>query len=176
MEFSKSKSVLFVICLALALTLSTNKFIVPDWHNYYRHHSHSHSHNHGHGHWHEEPRNFSALYAFGDSLVDTGNNNGNLLTTYRSNHTPYGQDFPYRAATGRSSNGKLIVDFLVSSLGLKDTLPAYSDGSRIYDELLTGVSFGCGGAGLDDQTSESKFVPTMDQQVDTFEQAVETMM
>ncbi|KAK9270512.1 hypothetical protein L1049_026093 [Liquidambar formosana] len=51
-----------------------------------------------------------ALYVFGDSLVDTGNNN-NLNSIAKSNYLPYGCDFN-RGPTGRFSNGKTIVDML----------------------------------------------------------------
>jgi hypothetical protein len=52
-----------------------------------------------------------ALIAFGDSIVDTGNNN-HLLTVVRANFPPYGKDFPGHRATGRFCDGKIAVDFL----------------------------------------------------------------
>ena len=52
-----------------------------------------------------------ALILFGDSIVDSGNNNG-LTTTVRANFAPYGQDFPGHNATGRFSNGKIVGDIL----------------------------------------------------------------
>ncbi|KAK3022281.1 hypothetical protein RJ639_045388 [Escallonia herrerae] len=79
---------------------------------------------------------FPAILIFGDSTVDTGNNNYKP-TIAKGNHRPYGLDFPGHIPTGRFSNGKLVPDFLVSVLGSRST----------------GVSFASGGAGFDDLTS-----------------------
>lgn len=51
-----------------------------------------------------------ALFIFGDSTVDNGNNN-ELYTIARANYPPYGRDFDTRHATGRFSNGRLATDF-----------------------------------------------------------------
>jgi hypothetical protein len=53
----------------------------------------------------------SAVFMFGDSLVDPGNNN-NRITEAKANFPPYGQDFPGGKATGRFSNGKVPGDML----------------------------------------------------------------
>lgn len=52
-----------------------------------------------------------ALFVFGDSIVDPGNNNA-LTTTVRCNFPPYGQDFPGHNATGRFSNGRVPSDIV----------------------------------------------------------------
>lgn len=52
----------------------------------------------------------TALWIFGDSLVDNGNNNF-LNTIAKANYFPYGIDFS-RGPTGRFSNGKTFVDIL----------------------------------------------------------------
>ena len=51
-----------------------------------------------------------ALYVFGDSYIDSGNNNF-LPTISRVNYLPYGIDFG-RIPTGRATNGRMVVDFL----------------------------------------------------------------
>lgn len=56
-------------------------------------------------------RNISAIFIFGDSTVDPGNNN-NRLTPSKANFPPYGQDFPGGVATGRFSNGKAMGDMI----------------------------------------------------------------
>jgi len=53
-----------------------------------------------------------AVLVFGDSIVDTGNNNNNLRTTARCNFPPYGKDFKGGIPTGRFSNGKVPSDFI----------------------------------------------------------------
>lgn len=52
-----------------------------------------------------------ALIAFGDSIVDTGNNNY-LTTVMKANFPPYGREYPGHKATGRFSDGKITVDFI----------------------------------------------------------------
>lgn len=52
-----------------------------------------------------------AFFVFGDSLVDSGNNNY-LMTSARADAPPYGVDFPTRRPTGRFSNGKNIPDII----------------------------------------------------------------
>lgn len=53
----------------------------------------------------------SAMFVFGDSTVDPGNNNF-ISTAFRSNFHPYGQDFENQTATGRFTNGRLTTDFV----------------------------------------------------------------
>ena len=58
------------------------------------------------------PKDHVAFFIFGDSVVDDGNNNYIKTTTgFQSNFAPYGETF-FRYLTGRSSNGRLITDFI----------------------------------------------------------------
>ncbi|KAJ0568586.1 putative triacylglycerol lipase [Helianthus annuus] len=52
-----------------------------------------------------------AIIAFGDSLLDPGNNN-RLMTFTKANFPPYGKDFVGGKPTGRFTNGKTLGDFL----------------------------------------------------------------
>ncbi|XP_050209214.1 GDSL esterase/lipase At2g40250-like [Mercurialis annua] len=115
--------------------------------------------------------NITAIFGFGDSTIDTGNNNY-LNTTSRSNRPPYGRDFPFGIATGRFSNGKLPIDFIIENLRLKKLLPPYLKPQVTAFELLTGVSFGSASAGLDNLTSQSANVLTVADQIKLFDQAV----
>ncbi|KAJ7521022.1 hypothetical protein O6H91_19G034500 [Diphasiastrum complanatum] len=56
-------------------------------------------------------RSKPGLYVFGNSIVDSGNNNC-LNTTCRADYLPYGKDFDTHQPTGRFSNGRLVPDFL----------------------------------------------------------------
>ncbi|KAM4122363.1 hypothetical protein ACB094_01G078100 [Castanea mollissima] len=94
-----------------------------------------------------------AIFVFGDSTVDTGNNN-NRVTPSRSNYPPYGNDFKGKVATGRFSNGKVPSDMIVEELEIKDLLPAYMDPNLQPQHLITGVCFASGGAGYDPLTSK----------------------
>lgn len=52
-----------------------------------------------------------AFFVFGDSLVDSGNNNY-LTTTARADVPPYGIDYPTHRPTGRFSNGLNLPDII----------------------------------------------------------------
>ncbi|KAL5735043.1 hypothetical protein ACOSP7_032904 [Xanthoceras sorbifolium] len=101
----------------------------------------------------------STIPIFGDSTVDTSNNNY-IKTLAKGNYLPYGQDFPGPIPTGRFSNGKLVPDFIASAPGIKETVPPFLDPDLSDDELLSDVSFASGGSGLDDLTTvASKAIP-----------------
>jgi hypothetical protein len=56
-----------------------------------------------------------AIFVFGDSIVDPGNNNYLPLGQAKANHLPNGIDFPTpnaRKSTGRFTNGLTIPDML----------------------------------------------------------------
>lgn len=53
----------------------------------------------------------SAVYIFGDSTVDPGNNNG-LATIAKANFSPYGIDFVDQKSTGRFTDGRLATDII----------------------------------------------------------------
>ncbi|KAA8549470.1 hypothetical protein F0562_001154 [Nyssa sinensis] len=117
---------------------------------------------------------FPALLIFGDSTVDTGNNNY-INTVFRGNHQPYGQDFPGRVATGRFSNGKLVPDFLASMLELKESVPPFLDPTLSDDELRSGVSFASAGSGYDDLTTVASGVIPVSKQTGYLKMYVERL-
>ncbi|KAE8718737.1 hypothetical protein F3Y22_tig00109992pilonHSYRG00051 [Hibiscus syriacus] len=67
-----------------------------------------------------------ALYLFGDSLFDGGNNNL-LPTIAKANFPPYDQNFD-QLFTGRFTNGRTLPDLIGYSDGSN---PGYSDGSNL---------------------------------------------
>ncbi|XP_027347794.1 GDSL esterase/lipase At5g45960 [Abrus precatorius] len=109
----------------------------------------------------------SAMYVFGDSTVDPGNNNF-INTAFRSNFPPYGIDFANQVPTGRFTNGKLGTDFVASYLGLKELLPPYLDPNLSDEDLLTGVSFASAGSGFDPLTPMLGNVIPIAKQVEYF--------
>ncbi|KAK1368751.1 GDSL-motif lipase/hydrolase family protein [Heracleum sosnowskyi] len=92
-----------------------------------------------------------AIFVFGDSIVDPGNNNY-IRTMVKGNFPPYGIDFAYQIPTGRFTNGRLVTDFAASYAGIKDYVPPYLDPKLSMEELLTGVSFASSGSGFDPLT------------------------
>ncbi|XP_042036071.1 GDSL esterase/lipase EXL1-like [Salvia splendens] len=115
------------------------------------------------------PRNITvpAVLMFGDSIVDTGNNNY-YTTIAKCNFPPYGQDFMGGKPTGRFSNGKVPSDLIVEELGIKDLLPPYLDPSLNDEDLLTGVNFATGAAGWDPLTAELSSVKSLSDQLELF--------
>ncbi|CAA7024073.1 unnamed protein product [Microthlaspi erraticum] len=100
-----------------------------------------------------ENATIQALIVFGDSIMDTGNNN-NLPTLLKSNFSPYGKQFPGGLATGRFSDGRIPSDLIAEKLGLTKTLPAYLNPNLKPEDLLKGVTFASGGTGYDPLTSK----------------------
>ncbi|XXG90130.1 hypothetical protein AAC387_Pa12g1965 [Persea americana] len=116
----------------------------------------------------------SAIFVFGDSTVDPGNNNY-LPTVFRSDFPPYGRDFLQHRPTGRFSNGRLVTDFVASYLGLKEEIPPYLDIELSEEDLMTGVSFASAGTGYDPLTpSISKVIP-IPNQLDYFGEYLEML-
>lgn len=113
----------------------------------------------------------TAIYVFGDSTVDPGNNNF-LPATFKANHYPYGIDFPGRVPTGRFCDGLIAPDFMAGSLGLKEAIPPYLDPAVTDRDLLTGVSFASGGSGLDDLTLKVTRALDLTTQIGYFKEAV----
>ncbi|XP_061365125.1 GDSL esterase/lipase At2g30310-like [Gastrolobium bilobum] len=110
---------------------------------------------------------FSSILVFGDSTVDTGNNNY-ILTVAKGNHLPYGRDFPGHVPTGRFSNGKLVPDLLASVLKLKDTVPPFLDPNLSKEDLLTGVNFASAASGFDDLTTVLSGAISVSKQIEYF--------
>ncbi|KAG6432024.1 hypothetical protein SASPL_103597 [Salvia splendens] len=112
-----------------------------------------------------------AVYAFGDSIVDQGNNNL-LKTLIYCNFLPYGQDFPGGFPSGRFTNGKTPPDLIAKELGIKELIPAYSDKNLTVKDLPTGVSFASGGCGYDPQTSKIVSVTSLSEQLEHFKEYI----
>uniref|UniRef100_A0A7N0U6S3 GDSL esterase/lipase n=1 Tax=Kalanchoe fedtschenkoi TaxID=63787 RepID=A0A7N0U6S3_KALFE len=111
-----------------------------------------------------------AVFIFGDSVVDAGNNN-RLYTVVKANFPPYGRDFASHRATGRFCNGKLASDFTVENIGFTSYPPAYlSDEAAAGRSLLTGANFASGGSGYCDYTAKLYNAVSLSQQLEFFKQ------
>ncbi|XP_062231404.1 GDSL esterase/lipase At1g71691-like [Phragmites australis] len=110
-----------------------------------------------------------AMFVFGDSLTDNGNNN-DLTSLAKANYLPYGIDFA-GGPTGRFSNGYTMVDEIAQLLGLP-LLPANSEASG--DAALHGVNYASAAAGILDNTGQN-FVGRIpfNQQIKNFEQTLD---
>ncbi|XP_010552193.1 PREDICTED: GDSL esterase/lipase 5 isoform X1 [Tarenaya hassleriana] len=89
--------------------------------------------------------NVTALFIFGDSFLDAGNNNYINTTTFdQANFRPYGETF-FGFPTGRFSDGRLISDFIAEYAKLPLIPPFLKPG--ISKENVYGVNFASAGAG-----------------------------
>ncbi|EYU22754.1 hypothetical protein MIMGU_mgv1a017903mg [Erythranthe guttata] len=91
-----------------------------------------------------------AMFVFGDSLIDNGNNN-DLPSFAKANYFPYGIDFK-AGPTGRFSNGYTMVDTIAELLGLP-LLPAFSEASG--EQMRYGVNYASAAAGILDNTGRN---------------------
>ncbi|WVZ11514.1 hypothetical protein V8G54_016044 [Vigna mungo] len=87
-----------------------------------------------------------ALYVFGDSTVDAGNNN-NLNTFAKANAFPYGIDFN-NCSTGRFSNGKTFADLIAIRLGLPMPPPYLGVPKFERHQIVTGINYASGSCGI----------------------------
>ncbi|CAG7895056.1 unnamed protein product [Brassica rapa] len=115
-----------------------------------------------------------ALIVFGDSIMDTGNNN-RLPTLLKCNFPPYGKDFPGGLATGRFSDGRVPSDLIAEKLGLAKSLPAFMNPNLKPQDLLKGVTFASGGTGYDPLTAKIMSVISVWDQLTYFKQYISTI-
>ncbi|XP_058743778.1 GDSL esterase/lipase 5-like [Vicia villosa] len=89
-------------------------------------------------------KKFRALFIFGDSYLDAGNNNYINTTTYdQANFLPYGETY-FNFPTGRFSDGRLISDFIAEYANIPLVPPFLQPG---FNQYYNGVNFASGGAG-----------------------------
>ncbi|XP_031487451.1 GDSL esterase/lipase At1g29670-like [Nymphaea colorata] len=110
--------------------------------------------------------NVKAMFVFGDSIVDCGNNDF-LDTDAQCNYFPYGVDFPL-GATGRCTNGRTSADILGQLLGLPHFLPAFYDPQTTGSSILAGVNYASAGAGILDSTRQSQHIISLSHQIANF--------
>ncbi|KAK4851261.1 hypothetical protein QYF36_013678 [Acer negundo] len=112
-----------------------------------------------------------AVFVFGDSLVDVGNNNHLPLSVAKADFPHNGIDFSTKKPTGRFSNGKNAADFLAEKVGLPTSPPYLSlkNNKNRASLFMNGVSFASGGAGIFNSTDQARHqaIP-MTKQVDYY--------
>ncbi|KAF3336167.1 GDSL esterase/lipase [Carex littledalei] len=112
-----------------------------------------------------------AIYVFGDSTVDVGNNNYLTRSRAKANFPHYGIDFPHSRPTGRFSNGYNAIDFIASHMGFRRSPPPYlflnDTNNHQIVKGLRGVNFASAGSGILDSTGTN--IITTTQQVLYFE-------
>ncbi|KAJ3672096.1 hypothetical protein LUZ60_006817 [Juncus effusus] len=110
-----------------------------------------------------------AFFIFGDSLVDSGNNNY-LATTARADAWPYGIDHPSHLPSGRFCNGLTVPDLISEELGAESVLP-YLSPDLDGEKLLAGANFASAGVGvLNDTGFQFMDIIRIMKQLEYFEQ------
>ncbi|KAM3375219.1 GDSL esterase/lipase 5 [Capsicum galapagoense] len=112
---------------------------------------------------HERPHQ-AALFVFGDSIFDPGNNNYiNTTADFQANYFPYGESF-FKYPTGRASDGRLIPDFIAEYAHLPLIPPYFEIGKKHF---VHGVNFASGGSGCLAETGRG-FVIDLKTQLEYF--------
>ncbi|KAF5751334.1 putative Zinc finger protein [Tripterygium wilfordii] len=95
-------------------------------------------------------RRTSALFIFGDSTVDPGNNNYiKTIPENQANFKPYGHNGFFEGPTGRFSDGRVIIDYIAEYAELP-LIPPFLQPSADYSN---GVNFASGGSGVLPETN-----------------------
>ncbi|XP_047181457.1 GDSL esterase/lipase At2g03980-like [Vigna umbellata] len=114
-------------------------------------------------------KHIPALYVFGDSLVDCGNNNH--LPSGGPSFLPYGIDFMHGKPTGRATNGKTVADFLAIHLGLPLTPPYLGLSNHQRNRVSTGINYASAGSGVLPDTNNDTSL-TLDKQIKFFHRTI----
>ncbi|RDX76088.1 GDSL esterase/lipase [Mucuna pruriens] len=110
-----------------------------------------------------------ALFIFGDSVVDVGNNN-RQFTLVKANFPPYGRDFENHSPTGRFCNGKLATDFTAETLGFTSYPPAYLNLMTKGKNLLNGANFASAASGYFESTAKLYNAIPLSQQLEYYKE------
>ncbi|KAF2304220.1 hypothetical protein GH714_028635 [Hevea brasiliensis] len=112
-----------------------------------------------------------ALFIFGDSSVDVGNNN--YITTIPENQAdvkPYGQNGFFEGPTGRFSDGRVIVDFIADYANL----PLISPFLQPSADHTHGANFASAGGGVLPETNQG-LVIDLPTQLKNFEEVQKSL-
>ncbi|TQE09737.1 hypothetical protein C1H46_004694 [Malus baccata] len=103
--------------------------------------------------WHSKRQ--VALFIFGDSYLDSGNNNYiNTTTLDQANFLPYGETY-FKFPTGRFSDGRLMSDFIAEYAHLPFVPPFLQPG---FHQYYGGANFASAGAGALVETFQGEVI------------------
>ncbi|KAI3950701.1 hypothetical protein MKX01_030281 [Papaver californicum] len=116
--------------------------------------------------------NVPAIFSFGDSIFDAGNNRFKKDCTIQANFTPYGQNY-FHHPTGRFTNGRTVPDFFCQFLGIdlqKPFLQAAMEvnNNRSQGYPSNGINFASAGSGVMNATNADEGVMPIHQQLEQF--------
>ncbi|GAV83423.1 Lipase_GDSL domain-containing protein [Cephalotus follicularis] len=121
--------------------------------------------------------NVPAIFTFGDSIFDAGNNHFNNNCTAQADFPPYGSSFFHRP-TGRFTNGRIVADFISQFIGidlqkpyLQARLEILNGSQRDYPS--NGINFASAGSGVIPETNHDLGVTPIQEQLQQFQVLVE---
>ncbi|KAJ0037535.1 hypothetical protein Pint_22204 [Pistacia integerrima] len=120
--------------------------------------------------------NVPAIFTFGDSIFDAGNNHFNKNCTAQADFPPYGSSF-FHHPTGRFTNGRTVADFISQFIGIELQKPylevhiAVTNGSR-KDYPKNGLNFASAGSGVLQETNKDWGVTSIQDQLKQFKALV----
>ncbi|XP_040381396.1 GDSL esterase/lipase APG-like [Oryza brachyantha] len=106
-----------------------------------------------------------AVFSFGDSTIDVGNNNYLPGAVFKANYVPYGVNFHRRRPTGRFSDGKIVTDITAETLGFESYAPPYLSPQASGKNLLLGANFASAASSYHDDTAAMYDAITLTQQL-----------
>ncbi|XP_016509252.1 GDSL esterase/lipase 6-like [Nicotiana tabacum] len=121
--------------------------------------------------------NVPAIFIFGDSIFDAGNNHYNKNCSAQADFPPYGSNF-FHHPTGRFTNGRTVADFISEFIGIplqKPFLEAQLElvnGSR-KEYPSNGMNFASAGSGVLRATNQDLGVTPIQDQLQQFKTLVQ---
>ncbi|KAL0446809.1 UNVERIFIED_CONTAM: GDSL esterase/lipase 6 [Sesamum latifolium] len=118
-----------------------------------------------------------AIFIFGDSIFDAGNNHYNPNCTAQADFPPYGSDYFHRP-TGRFTNGRTVPDFISEFIGIPLQKPFLElqleivNGTR-KNYPSNGINFASAGSGVLLATNNESGVTPIQVQLQQFQTLVE---
>ncbi|KAK1390036.1 GDSL-motif lipase/hydrolase 6 [Heracleum sosnowskyi] len=117
--------------------------------------------------------NVQAVFIFGDSLFDAGNNHYNNNCSAQADFPPYGSTY-FHHPTGRFTNGRTVADFISQFLGIGIQKPFLEAQQEVINGSRTeypsnGINFASAGSGLYRATNSDLGVTPIQDQLQQFQ-------
>ncbi|KAK6146815.1 hypothetical protein DH2020_020684 [Rehmannia glutinosa] len=121
--------------------------------------------------------NVPAIFVFGDSIFDAGNNHFNRNCTAQADFPPYGSSF-FHHPTGRFTNGRTVADFTSEFIGIPLQKPYLEVQFEIVNGTrenypTNGINFASAGSGVLRETNNDSGVTPIQVQLQQFQTLVE---
>ncbi|CAN6441410.1 unnamed protein product [Victoria cruziana] len=98
-----------------------------------------------------------AMFVFGDSVFDNGNNIFLSTSLSKADYLPYGLDMG--GPNGRFTNERNPADVLGMFVGLERSIPAFLDPKAKGETIIHGVNYASAGSGILDSTLNASSIP-----------------